>query len=67
MRAWLVDHLASEVEGLSIDDAKSIVQDINWPTDKPPAHLTIDDRGLTFDGTWPTIEFIEAFKPWNKK
>lgn len=38
-----------------------------WPQEKPPAFLTIDDRALTFDGTWPDIEFIKSFKPWNKK
>lgn len=38
-----------------------------WPTVKPPAFLSIDDRGLTFDGTWPAIETLLAFKPWNKR
>lgn len=34
---------------------------------KPPAILTIDDRAFRFEGIWPSIEEIKAFKPWNKK
>ena len=41
--------------------------EIEWPTEKPPAFLTIDDRALTFDGTWPSIESLKAFQPWNKR
>lgn len=40
---------------------------VEWPTEKPPAHLSIDDRALLFTGEWPTMEFMESFKPWNKK
>lgn len=34
--------------------------------DKPPAFLTIDDRAITFDGTWPDIDMIQNFEPWYK-
>lgn len=43
------------------------VDEIEWPTEKPPALVTIDDRAVTFDGTWPEIAALLAFKPWNKK
>jgi hypothetical protein len=33
---------------------------------KPKAQLYIDDRGFHFKGTFPTLEFIEGFKAWNK-
>ena len=35
--------------------------------EKPPAHVTLDDRAITFMGVWPTIEALSAFKPWNKQ
>ena len=34
---------------------------------KPSAHVTLDDRGLTFDGKWPNIQDLLEFKPWNKQ
>jgi hypothetical protein len=40
---------------------------IEFPLSKPPAFLTIDDRALTFTGTWPSIEALLAFKPWYAK
>ena len=38
-----------------------------FPTEKPSAFITIDDRALTFQGTFPTFAEINNFKPWNKK
>ena len=39
---------------------------IKWPTEKPPAMVTLDDRAITFTGEWPSIEDLKNFKPWNK-
>ena len=44
-----------------------LVEAIGWPDAKPAAFITIDDRALTFDGTWPAIDYLKNFKPWNKK
>lgn len=40
---------------------------IKFPREKPPAMVGIDDRALTFDGTFPEIADLLAFEPWNKK
>jgi len=40
---------------------------IKWPTEKPPALVTIDDRAICFTGTFPSTEELKIFKPWNKK
>ena len=44
-----------------------IFSEIEWPKEKPPAMITIDDRALTFNGTWPAIEVLKEFQPWNKR
>lgn len=58
---WVVEERLSDYEDLRWCD------ELEWPTAKPPAMVTIDDRAITFTGMWPTIETLKAFKPWNKK
>jgi len=43
------------------------LNEIKWPTKKPPAHVSLDDRAITFKGDWPSITILRAFKPWNKR
>lgn len=64
MREWLSRYVLEE--RLSDDEELVWASVIEWPTEKPAALVTIDDRALTFDGTWPAIETLLAFKPWNK-
>lgn len=40
---------------------------ISFPDQKPAAFLTIDDRAICFDGTFPPVDQLLAFKPWNKR
>ena len=40
---------------------------LKFPLEKPAGFVGIDDRVITFQGTWPSIEFLQNFKPWNKR
>lgn len=64
MRAWLKEHAGATWYP---SPAGPGLEDIIFPTTKPSAFITIDDRALTFDGTWPDIDTLLTFKPWNKK
>jgi hypothetical protein len=37
---------------------------VSFPKEKPPAFLTLDDRAITFNGTWPDPCKLAAFTPW---
>lgn len=47
--------------------ASFVYTKLEFPKFKPPAFVTIDDRGLTFTGVWPSMAELMAFQPWNKK
>jgi hypothetical protein len=68
MKAWLFNVAnASRDEGPWCDDPHlGFVHQIEWPIQKPPAMVTLDDRAITFTGEWPRISDLVAFKPWNK-
>jgi hypothetical protein len=40
---------------------------IDWPTEKPAAWVTLDDRAICFTGEFPSMETLLEFKPWNKR
>lgn len=64
MQCWLRLQLHKFVDEAL---AEEIYAAIGWPTNKPPAMVTIDDRAIMFTGEWPTIDDLLAFQPWNKK
>ena len=47
-------------------DERSL-SELKFYTEKPPAHITIDDRAVQFRGHFPSIWYIKEFKPWNKQ
>jgi hypothetical protein len=73
MREWLKNamyiHMSTRpmVKGQDDYNPSKILRQIKWPWFKPSAIITIDDRAICFDGTWPTGPQIRSFKPWNKR
>lgn len=63
MQFWLKLNLYRAMDQA---DADEILGQLQWPTEKPPALVTIDDRAITFTGEWPSISSLRGFKPWNK-
>lgn len=63
MRSWLEMHIMDQ----DPNRAGPWYLEIEWPTEKPPALVTLDDRALTFTGEWPEMGTLLEFKPWNKK
>lgn len=72
MRDWLWEHLRHHAEkgGVGREDAKEFAQRVlarlSFPTQKPAASMTIDDRAYHFCGEFPTPEWLLAFQPWTK-
>lgn len=66
MKKWLRFHFTDfwQADRTTCDDK---LAEIEWPTEKPAAFITIDDRALMFDGTWPRLDDIKTFQPWNKR
>jgi hypothetical protein len=65
MQEWLRRHFLDWAS--MAKDLHPILDEIEWPTEKPSAFVTIDDRAIQFDGSWPSIESLRSFKPWNKR
>lgn len=65
MKLWLRTQYYKH--GASEEETDKIMSRIKWPQEKPPAKVSIDDRAITFEGSWPDIEMLKSFQPWNKK
>jgi hypothetical protein len=44
----------------------ALLESLHFPEHKPPAMVTLDDRAITFTGTWPDVETLRAFQPWTR-
>lgn len=60
MRDWFKQWARTE------EDLATIGQ-LQFPEEKPPAFVGIDDRVVTFTGSWPDINALTNFKTWNAK
>ena len=56
MREWCFRHFGDDITSL-----------LCFPSYKPSAMVTLDDRAKTFIGVWPEVRTLRDFKPWNKK
>jgi hypothetical protein len=59
MQEWLQRYLQG--------DDRAVYAKLHWPTSKPAAFLTIDDRAMCFTGVWPSMEELLNFKTWQGK
>jgi hypothetical protein len=59
MRNWLMKHAGNQWDCMGPSFC-----DVRFTRFKPPAILTIDDRAMRFDGVWPAMKSVDAFKPY---
>lgn len=67
MRRWLADQDALYWQDKPARPRTSLTLVIEFPTEKPPALVMIDDRAITFTGVFPNIDELLKFKPWNQQ
>ena len=63
MKDWLYKWNNIE-QGKQLINGQDILEFVSFPTEKPPAFVSIDDRCITFNGTFPTSHELLAFQPW---
>lgn len=72
MKGWMVVQMlaiSQEAGGhhdFGEETVAGVVESLSWPTEKPAAMVTLDDRAITFTGVWPQIDELRAFRPWNR-
>lgn len=64
MKGWLT-YWVEKKELLATPGA--LVRFLSFPTQKPAAIMTIDDRAHRFEGKFRSLDWYLNFKPWNKR
>lgn len=65
MKKWLL--LSFSRKWASNEVVGDFVNGLQFPTMKPPAIVYLDDRGMTFTGTFPDVKALLSFEPWNRR
>jgi hypothetical protein len=63
VKKWILKFL---IECFGPEVADRIMSKLSFPTQKPGAWLTIDDRAFCFKGEFPDPTAIRNFRPWNR-
>ncbi len=63
MRVWLKKHAGTLWYEGGFELGLENVRFTRW---KPPALVTLDDRAIRFDGTFPNPKEAASIQPWNK-
>jgi hypothetical protein len=69
MRSWLENQNMAWLEKKYPGKQDYVGPTIEFAHEKPPAHLTIDDRAITFQGDWSVLDmyYLTNFKPWTQR
>lgn len=70
MQRYLFEWATKDIDNQEdLDAVNAALGNVRWPTSKPPAMVSIDDRALTFNGVWSDwdVDALAEFRPWNKQ
>ena len=68
MKDWLDRKCAEDLATRHIRELRGEWwADIEWPRNKPSAFVTLDDRSIQFNGTFPTIPQLVSFRTWTER
>lgn len=65
MRDWMVSHARKKFHGTQYETVVSMLHaEVYFPRVKPPAIVSLDERTITFGGTYPTLRELHEFTPF---
>jgi hypothetical protein len=67
MQKWFCEHYTIWLYQYQPEPEKRHSVEPSWikfPTEKPAAFITLDDRAITFNGTFPDVDSLRSFQPW---